>query len=69
MDDNFRGLAGGAMSEQAGRQSLMPTIKQRLEAAVKQAEDRLADVNRARALLDKHPELEELLNIMQRSPF
>ena len=47
----------------------MPTMKQRIEAAVVNAEERLAAAKRARELFDKNPDLEELLNIMQRSHF
>jgi hypothetical protein len=46
-----------------------PSLKQRIEMAVKQAEERLAATKRAREILDKNPDLEELLNIMQRSHF
>ena len=47
----------------------MPTIKQRLDMAVRAAEERLSAVKRAKEILDKNPELEELLNIMQKSHF
>lgn len=47
----------------------VPTLKVRLEMAVKQAEEKLAAVKRAKEIFDKHPDLEELLNIMQRSHF
>lgn len=47
----------------------MPTMKDRLEFAVKQAEEKLAQAKRARELFDRNPDLEELLNIMQRANF
>ncbi len=47
----------------------MPTMKQRLEQAVVEAESRLADAKRARDILNANPDLEELLNIMQRGRF
>jgi hypothetical protein len=47
----------------------VPTVKQRIAMAVKQAEDRLVAVKRAQEILAKNPELEELLDIMQRSHF
>lgn len=47
----------------------VPTMAQRLEAAVKQAEERLTSAKRARELFNKNPDLEELLNILQRSNF
>lgn len=46
-----------------------PNLKERLEMAVRQAEERLAAVKRAREIFEKNPDLEELLNIMQRSHF
>jgi hypothetical protein len=47
----------------------MPNMKERLELAVVQAEARLKDAKRAKEIFEKHPELEELLNIMQRGHF
>ena len=58
--------AGQASSEKMLR---MPSIKDRLTDAVKSAEARLADAQRAKEIFDAHPELEELLNIMQRGHF
>lgn len=53
-------------SKQAGQ---MLTMKMRLDMAVVEAEKKLADVKRAKEIFDKNPDLEELLNIMQRSHF
>ena len=47
----------------------MPTMQDRLTQAVAVAEARLADARRAKEIFDAHPELEELLNIMQRGRF
>lgn len=47
----------------------IPTMKDRLEMAVRQAEEKLVAAKRARELFDKNPDLEELLNILQRSNF
>ena len=47
----------------------MPTMKDRLVEAVRNAEARLADAKRAKEIFDAHPELEELLNIMQHGHF
>ena len=47
----------------------IPTVRQRFELAVAQAEEKLAAVKRARELFDKNPDLEELLDIMQRAHF
>lgn len=46
-----------------------PNLKERLALAVQQAEERLAAVKRAKEIFEKNPDLEELLNIMQRSHF
>ena len=53
----------------AERMVRMPTLKDRLADAVKHAEQQLADAQRAKEIFDAHPELEELLNIMQRGHF
>jgi hypothetical protein len=47
----------------------MPTLKERLDQAVADAEGRLQDAKRARDIFKSHPELEELLNIMQKGRF
>ena len=47
----------------------MPTLKDRLAEFVARAEAQLADAKRAKEIFDAHPELEELLNIMQRGRF
>lgn len=47
----------------------MPTLKLRLTQAVQEAEQRLADAKRAREIFDRNPDLEELMNIMQKGRF
>lgn len=47
----------------------VPTMAQRLDAAVKQAEDRLVQAKRAREIFSKNPDLEELINILNRGGF
>lgn len=47
----------------------MPTLAERLDLAVRQAEERLASAKRAKELFTKNPDLEELLNIMQKGHF
>lgn len=47
----------------------MPTMKVRLAEAVKRAEERLAVAKEAKELLDKNPDLERLLNLMQKGLF
>ena len=59
----------GALGYASEKMVRMPTLKDRLDMAVQQAEERLASVKRAKEIFEKHPELEELLNIMQRSHF
>ena len=59
----------GALDVSSGKFLKMPTLKDRLAQAVAEAESRLTDARRAKDILDKHPELEELLNIMQKGRF
>lgn len=73
---DFGGLQAGASlptamdKAYAGQEMVrMPTMKDRLALAVEQAERRLADAKRAKEIFDAHPDLEELLNIMQRGHF
>jgi hypothetical protein len=58
-------------AQYASGQSLLGnlSIAKRINLAVAKAEEQLAAVKRAREILDKNPDLEELLNIMQRSHF
>ena len=76
MQDPIGGLYGGTSSapmsyanQEQMKMAQMPTMKQRIELAVTQAEEKLAAVKRAREIFNAHPELEELLNIMQRMHF
>lgn len=62
--------ASGAYEQMANVKMLgVPTIQDRLDLAVKQSEERLAALMRAKELFEKNPDLEELLNIMQRAHF
>ena len=45
------------------------SLQQRLDYAVKDAEQRLAEAREARDILARNPDLEKLLNIMQRGRF
>ena len=45
------------------------TLKQKLSYNVQQAEQKLKDAKRAQEILDNNPELEELINIMQRQRY
>jgi hypothetical protein len=49
--------------------SRQPTIQERLDAAVKNAKMRLDDAEKAQDILSRNPDLEELLNIMQKGNF
>lgn len=44
----------------------VPTMKQRLEFAVQRAETQLAEAKEARDIFTRNPDLERLLDIMQR---
>lgn len=55
-------------SEQLAK-ARMPSMKERIAMAVQQAEDRLKMVRRASEIFAKYPDIEELLNIMQRGNF
>ena len=69
MDESYpvtQAYDSGALSPKSIQ---MPTLKLRLEQAVKDAESRLNDAKEARDILDKNPDLEKLLNIMQRGRF
>ena len=62
-------VAGSSPAYAEEKMLRQPTLKLRLEMAVQQAEERLAAVKRAREIFEKNPDLEELLNIMQRGHF
>ena len=47
----------------------MPSLKLRLERAVQEAEQHLKEAKRAREIFDRNPDLEELMNIMQKGRF
>ena len=61
------GMQAGALAEM--KMASQPTLQQRLDLAVSQAEERLEAVKEARDILARNPDLEKLLNIMQRSHF
>lgn len=46
-----------------------PTLVQRLDMAVQQAEERLRAVTEAREIFKRNPDMEKLLNIMQKGLF
>lgn len=71
MEDLIRGgnYPSSAYEISEAKMVRVPTMKERLQLAVEQAEAKLADAKRAKELFDKNPDLEELLNIMQRGRF
>lgn len=64
---------GGALNEQYAmtnaKMAHSPTLQQRLDLAVAQAEERLAEAKEAREIFQRNPDLERLLNIMQKGRF
>ena len=66
--DLVPGYAAG-VCEAPSKMVGMPSLKIRLEQAVKEAEHRLNEAQRAREIFDRNPDLEELMNIMQRGRF
>ena len=68
------GIAGLLADYDAGMTTMtkmvhMRTLKQRLDDAVKEAEARLAAVKEAQEIFERHPDIELLLDIMQRGHF
>lgn len=47
----------------------MPTMQERLDLAVKDAEDRLSKVKEARDIFARNPDIERMLDIMQNARF
>ena len=59
----------GNTPAQQGQLANMPTMKQRIDMAVKQAEDRLAAAKEAQEIFARNPDLEKLINCLQRGGF
>lgn len=64
-----QGLSPAGAYNGEANMARQPNLQERLKFAVQQAEEKLAAVKRAAEILAKNPDLEELLNIMQRSHF
>lgn len=60
-------LSDSALSK-AG-QCRQPTLQERLDMAVTEARARLIEAEEARDILSRNPDLERLLNIMQKGRF
>lgn len=75
MYDEIIGSIGSAPSnyggslQASGSVTRTPTLKERLDHAVVQAEEQLAHVKEAREIFARNPDIEKLLNIMQRGRF
>lgn len=70
MEPYYGGNSAQGMMQGIGNQLVsQPTIRQRLDIAVKQAEERLAAVKEAKKIFERNPDMEKLLDIMQRSNF
>lgn len=62
-----QGYYGNAGME--AKMARQPTLQERLDLAVAQAEDRLAKVKEAREIFSRNPDIERLLNLMQSNTF
>lgn len=70
-NETIGGGLGNAMQayDMQAKMCSVPSMRDRLALAVRQAEEKLAAVKRAKEIFEKNPDLEELLNIMQRTHF
>lgn len=72
MDEFLGGSVGGVMQSQPyglEKMARMPTMRERIDLAVKQAEDRLAAAKEAQEIFSRNPDLEKLINVLQRGGF
>lgn len=69
MNDYYGGAVATRPYDETTKMALVPTLKQRLEAAVVRAEEQLQAAKEARELFDRNPDIEKLLNLMQRGLF
>jgi len=65
----YGGGVSTSLMDPSAKMARMPTLRERIAMAVKQAEDRLQATKRAQELFEKNPDLEELFNIMQNGHF
>ena len=66
--ENLMPAGSGTYTSEA-KMASMPTLKQRLDLAVTQAKERLQAVEEAREIFERNPDIERLLDLMQRSHF
>ncbi len=74
--DEMSGIGGGLANYDSpqgyiGKATMtrIPTLKERIALAVTQAQDKLAAVREAQEIFDRNPDLERLLNLMQKNHF
>ena len=63
------GYGGPQTNYPEAKLARMPTMKQRIDMAVQQAEERLAAAKEAQEIFNRNPDLEKLINAMQRGNF
>jgi hypothetical protein len=67
--DNYGNAAMTPAGYPLEKMARAPTLQERLDMAVESAEERLAAVKEAREIFTRNPDLEKLLNVMQRGLF
>lgn len=67
MGDQWDAPYGNGLQATATPGFLLPNYGKRLEVALQQAEQRLADLKRTQEIFTQHPEFEELLTLLQRN--
>ena len=63
------GVYGGNTACDVPKMGREATLQERLDIAVRQAEEHLKVVTEAREIFTRNPDLEKLLNLMQRGLF
>lgn len=62
----YLGGSGATAMEQKSASSRQFTLNDRIKGAISESEQRLAAAKRADEILQQNPQLEELLNLLQR---
>ncbi len=60
---------GEYAGESMAKSVRMPTLAERLDLAVKRAQEQLDNAKEAREIFNRNPDLERLLNLMQNNNF
>lgn len=63
---NFNQMLAKQGAETLGGSYREPTIAERIDLSVKKAEQQLADAKRMKEIFDRNPDLEELINLMNK---